>query len=363
MKRISSLFACGLIALGFATSANAQLRSSALILTNSTGTVKMTMTDPTSTGVCFDQYLTLCRPGNALSTITLMPPSTNGNRTFTFPETSGEILTNNSDIDASQITNLSSVINTLVGGVAAANTTIIVAPNLLTGGDDISLNLDNPNIWTATQTFPTTQIQGNALINSINAGTLTLNGYVTTSDFNTAITNINNASANFLEAGDLAATSPIALVGTTFSLETSGVIAGTYANATVTVDAYGRVTGASAGSGSSIVDPSFSTGTYVATNTNNNNDLVVGSDRYFRSTCNGAYGLRSMTTGNDGDIVVVVNVAGFNMTITNEKPGIPSGFSKIMTNTGGDLTTTGFGSATFVFDAVANAWVMTSYLP
>lgn len=67
-------------------------------------------------------------------------------------------------------------IATLMADLTAANTTLTMS-----GAYDgsaartIQLNLGNTNTWTATQTFPATAAQGNAIITSVNAGSTTIN--------------------------------------------------------------------------------------------------------------------------------------------------------------------------------------------
>jgi hypothetical protein len=138
----------------------------------------------------------------------------------------------------------------------AAGTSIVAAINSvadLINGDNINIdatlqvtsnalgiNLGNANTWTATQTFPTTADQGNALTASVNAGTTT---YLTESRIDASTGNdgdiltINSGVASWLPAGqsieygylnydldtDPADDAPIVLPNTTFiSMFTTG---------------------------------------------------------------------------------------------------------------------------------------------
>jgi hypothetical protein len=77
--------------------------------------------------------------------------------------TSGNIVTSNAG--ALETRTLAS----LAGTIGVSTNTTLTGDG--TTGTPLGINLGNANTWTATQTFPTTAGQGNALIASVNAGT------------------------------------------------------------------------------------------------------------------------------------------------------------------------------------------------
>jgi hypothetical protein len=158
MKRLTSLFLGGILAMGIATSATAQTKVSSLLITNANGQVTL---NTNSSGLLVNKNITLT--SSTGKTLLLEVPELSANQTFTFPTTGGTLLTNAS------------------------------------GG----------NVYNGTQTFPTTQDQGNALINSINAGSLQINtarlnlsGYAQES---WVTTQINSAIAGLNLGGDISA--------------------------------------------------------------------------------------------------------------------------------------------------------------
>jgi hypothetical protein len=63
------------------------------------------------------------------------------------------------------------------GGDLSADRTLVLNydATLTLNGSNLSINLANPNTWTATQTLPATAAQGNNLIASVNAGSTSIN--------------------------------------------------------------------------------------------------------------------------------------------------------------------------------------------
>jgi hypothetical protein len=363
-----TLLALGFLSLGIASSASAQTKVTQLVIQNTTGTTKLSQT---SSGLDVDNKVILHNPNVITNTVTLMVPGDAGmgNANFTFPTTGGTLLTSTPNtvngsaiINAIHATNLKINATNLdltgitagVSSVAAMTNALTVSPNV--GDVSVDLNLGNANTWTATQTFPTTINQGNALINSINSGNIALTGYATTATlanyatlndlttvisglggvsatrtiattaplagggdlsanrtltlnmnstlaldgsnltinlannntwtgiqtfsnsqaqgnvFVNAINNSNVALTNYVSNSSLASTlanysttaqmntaistalsssltvsAPLTKSGSNIGLATSGVVAGTYSLATVTVDAFGRVTSAANG--------------------------------------------------------------------------------------------------------------------
>jgi hypothetical protein len=210
MNRIT-LLALGFLSLGIATSASAQTKVTQLIVQNAAGTTKLSQITSTGVGgsaLHVDNNLILQRPGTT-STVTLSVPSIGAaNINFDFPSTGGTLLTS-----AANSTNGSAII----GAINQSNLKINAANLDLTGfssgvqtvaAGDLSLNISgtsnvtatlntaNANTWTATQTFPTTLAQGNALIAAINAGTAgSLTGYVTNTSLTSTLANYATTSA------------------------------------------------------------------------------------------------------------------------------------------------------------------------
>jgi hypothetical protein len=304
MNRITSLLALGFFSLGLATSASAQTKVTQLVIQNATGTTKLSQT---SGGLDVDNKIVIHNPSVLTNTVTLLVPSDAGmgNANFTFPTSGGTLLTNATNtftntqtfptdgpqgnaliasinagtttINAARL-NLSSLNLGGVTSVAAGNTTLDISTNNLTNAVTASLNLANANTWTAVQTFPSANdatgiAQGNALINSINRGTTALTGYATTNfltsnytntaDMTTLINNTVNNPANLpstvlLESEVVGTAGQINhnVAGGTVTLSLPSVAAntGTFTNATVTIDAQGRVIAASNGTGNAIED-------------------------------------------------------------------------------------------------------------
>ncbi len=263
MNRISSLLALGLLSLGLATSASAQTKVTKLIIQNTTGSTSLSQT---SNGLWINNQVVLQNPSVTGNTVTLLVPSTSGmgNEDFTFPTSGGTLLTTTANdvngdaivaainaasstsiINASHL-DLSGVLGGGVQTVAPLNTTLNVGG---TATDiDISLNLNNANTWLQTQTFPTTINQGNALINSINAGNIALNGYVTNSYLTSNYTTTTNMNAA-IAAAVSAATGGVTSVSGSGVIDFPATAGANRSDATITV------TGAAVGDAVALATP------------------------------------------------------------------------------------------------------------
>lgn len=97
---------------------------------------------------------------------------------------------------------------------------------------------------------------------------------------------------------------------------------------------------------------------------NGANNNVAITDSYNRiSAPTGVFNITGLTVGADsissadGFTVILDNVTGQNMTITNESSSSAAA-NRIVTNTGADVATTGNGSITLVYNAFDSRWHM-----
>lgn len=74
---------------------------------------------------------------------------------------------------------------------------------------------------------------------------------------------------------------------------------------------------------------------------------------YVKLTGSTATDLQGITAGKNGQMIVVANLTGQNLTIRNQSASAASG-AKITTMTGADITTTGNGAAGFIYDTDAS---------
>lgn len=98
---------------------------------------------------------------------------------------------------------------------------------------------------------------------------------------------------------------------------------------------------------------------------NGANDNIVALSVVMRITApTGAFNISGMTGGVDGRVIKLVNTTSQNMTINNLSGSSASG-NKIITNTGGDRTTTGEGAVELIYDENADssngAWIIISF--
>lgn len=88
----------------------------------------------------------------------------------------------------------------------------------------------------------------------------------------------------------------------------------------------------------------------------NNDNIAIGSTTFVRITGpTAAFTIRGIAGGYDGRMLVLVNTTTQNMSFANDNAGSTAG-NRILTNTGGTLTTAGTGSAILIYDATTARW-------
>ncbi len=94
---------------------------------------------------------------------------------------------------------------------------------------------------------------------------------------------------------------------------------------------------------------------------NGNVAIASGNNSYLRVTANGGgTSITGISGGQDGKIIVIYNTAN-NLTIVDQNAG--AGANKIHTMSGANITTTGEGMITLIYDGTASAWMVTSFMP
>jgi len=93
----------------------------------------------------------------------------------------------------------------------------------------------------------------------------------------------------------------------------------------------------------------------------NNNNITIGDATFLRiAGLTGVFDINGIAGGVAGRMIVLFNTTAQNMTISNEDAGSEAG-NRILTMTGGDLTSTGTGNCTLVYDATASRWIVISW--
>lgn len=98
----------------------------------------------------------------------------------------------------------------------------------------------------------------------------------------------------------------------------------------------------------------------------NNAGVIIGTNSFVEvSGPSAAFAINGMTgsPARDGHLVVIVNQTGFDMTIAHQSGTDPVAANRIITLTGADRTTTGNGSATFIYSLAASRWLLISFDP
>jgi trimeric autotransporter adhesin len=372
MKRSFSVLALPILLCCFSTALQAQTRTSQLVITNSTGTTKFSQING---GMLIDNYVILQRPGNTNSTVTLVPPAGNGTLNFDFPSTSGTLLTSASMVSSANTFTGTQIFPTteaqgdaLINSINAGTLTIDAARlNVAAGG----VSLAGTNTWTGVQTFPTLGLtgiaQGNALIASINAGNTALTGYATTSALATAIANVNSSLDGYTTDAELATTNSNVTTLTT-NLATTNSNVTTLTNRTISTSA------PLAGGGDLSANRTLSlnmNSTLALDGSNNlglnlaNNNTWTGTQTFPTSLAQGNALIASINAGNTtlSALSNYSTTTQMNTAITNAT-NVSNLSSTILLESdlavGASLTKTGTGTVTLALNpANANTWTAT----
>lgn len=65
----------------------------------------------------------------------------------------------------------------------------------------------------------------------------------------------------------------------------------------------------------------------------------------------------------DGQLAIVLNLTGYDMTVAHDSGGDPTAANRIYTMTGADRTTTGNGAAVFIYSTASSRWINLSFDP
>lgn len=96
---------------------------------------------------------------------------------------------------------------------------------------------------------------------------------------------------------------------------------------------------------------------------NGNNAAVdLGNNTFVRisSGPSAAFAICGIANGANGQMHIIYNATGQNMTISNDSGVDPTAANRIYTNTGADIATTGNGSVTLIYDSGASRWIVTA---
>jgi hypothetical protein len=94
-----------------------------------------------------------------------------------------------------------------------------------------------------------------------------------------------------------------------------------------------------------------------------NHNISFSSAGYvkFNSGSSSNFSITGLSAGADGQILILYNVGTGNMTVRNQNSS-SSASNRIATNTGSDVSTTGTGTITLIYDGTQSRWVVISVL-
>ncbi len=96
-------------------------------------------------------------------------------------------------------------------------------------------------------------------------------------------------------------------------------------------------------------------GVVAASGTNNN--LGSGTFSYIKiSGPTADFTITGLNNGVNGRVLIIYNAVAFNMTIANDNASSTAS-NRILTLTGGDVTTTGVGTVILIYDSNSSRWI------
>jgi hypothetical protein len=104
--------------------------------------------------------------------------------------------------------------------------------------------------------------------------------------------------------------------------------------------------------------PSLTSTSVTATNGSTTNNLNIGSATYIKvSGPTSAFTITGLTGGTDGKMIILYNTSSGNMTLKNQSTSSTAA-NRVITTTGADVTTTGDGSITMLYDGTQSRWIV-----
>ena len=103
--------------------------------------------------------------------------------------------------------------------------------------------------------------------------------------------------------------------------------------------------------------------TSLANGNNAGLDFKTNSFVKIKAGPTAAFTINGISGGRDGRLLIIRNSTTQNMTIANESGVDATAANRILTDTGGDITSTGEGSVTLIYDSDASRWIVTAWNP